>query len=121
MKNEPHHPDRVAGRQSGRQAVARRLHGSTVPHSLRLQHVAHAVHGTNFRRKWHAGGRSRRQQQRVQKPVRLGRDLGNRVEIQSGLSLSDRLIDNPQESIKAGAIVHIAGSDAKKPTVATAE
>jgi RND family efflux transporter MFP subunit len=57
----------------------------------------------------------------VLKPVRLGRDLGNRVEIQSGVSLTDRLIDNPQESIEAGAIVRIAGSDAKKPTVAAAE
>jgi membrane fusion protein, multidrug efflux system len=55
----------------------------------------------------------------VLKPVRLGRDLGNRVEIQSGLSLTDRLIDNPQESIEAGAMVRIAGSDAK--TVAAAE
>jgi membrane fusion protein, multidrug efflux system len=53
------------------------------------------------------------------KPVRLGRDFGNRVEIQSGLSMTDRLIDNPQESIEAGAIVRIVGSDAKK--VATAE
>jgi membrane fusion protein, multidrug efflux system len=57
----------------------------------------------------------------ILKPVTLGRDLGNRVEIQSGLSLSDRLIDNPQESIEAGAIVHIAGSDVKRPTVAAAE
>jgi len=57
----------------------------------------------------------------VLKTVRLGRDLGNRVEIQSGLSLTDRLIDNPQESIEAGAIVRIAGSDAKKPTVAAAQ
>jgi membrane fusion protein, multidrug efflux system len=57
----------------------------------------------------------------ILKPVRLGRDLGNRVEIQSGLSLTDRLIDNPQESIEAGAIVRIAGSDAKRPTVAAAE
>jgi RND family efflux transporter MFP subunit len=57
----------------------------------------------------------------VLKPVRLGRDLGNRVEIQSGLSLTDRLIDNPQESIEAGAIVRIAGSDVKRPTVAAAE
>src|ERR1700733_4649171 len=56
----------------------------------------------------------------VLKTVRLGRDLGNRVEIQSGLSLTDRLIDNPQESIEAGAIVRVAGSDAKKPTVAAA-
>ena len=57
----------------------------------------------------------------VLKTVRLGRDLGNRVEIQSGLSLTDRLIDNPQESIEAGAIVRIAGSDTKKPTVAAAQ
>jgi membrane fusion protein, multidrug efflux system len=57
----------------------------------------------------------------VLKSVRLGHDLGNRVEIQSGLSLTDRLIDNPQESIEAGAIVRIAGSDAKKPTVAAAQ
>jgi membrane fusion protein, multidrug efflux system len=57
----------------------------------------------------------------ILKPVRLGRDLGDRVEIQSGLSLTDRLIDNPQESIEAGAIVRIAGSDAKRPTVAAAE
>jgi len=57
----------------------------------------------------------------VLKPVRLGRDLGNYVEIQSGLSLTDRLIDNPQESIEAGAVVRLAGTDAKKPTVAAAE
>jgi membrane fusion protein (multidrug efflux system) len=57
----------------------------------------------------------------VLKPVRLGRDLGNRVEIQSGLFLTDRLIDNPQESIEAGATVRIAGSDGKRPTVAAAE
>jgi RND family efflux transporter MFP subunit len=57
----------------------------------------------------------------VLKPVRLGRDLGNRVEIQSGLSLSDRLIDNPQESIEAGAVVRIAGSDGKSPAFAAAE
>jgi membrane fusion protein (multidrug efflux system) len=57
----------------------------------------------------------------VLKPVRLGRNLGNLVEIQSGMSLTDRLIDNPQESIEAGAIVRIAASDAKRPTVAAAE
>jgi membrane fusion protein, multidrug efflux system len=47
----------------------------------------------------------------VLKPVKLGRDLGNNVEIQSGLSMTDRLIDNPQESMEAGATVRIAGSD----------
>jgi membrane fusion protein (multidrug efflux system) len=57
----------------------------------------------------------------VLKSVKLGRDLGDHVEIHSGLSLTDKLIDNPQESIEAGATVRIAGSDAKKPTVAAAE
>jgi membrane fusion protein, multidrug efflux system len=57
----------------------------------------------------------------VLKPVRLGRDLGNRVEIQSGLSLADRLIDNPQESIEAGALVRVAGADAKSPAFAAAQ
>ena len=49
------------------------------------------------------------------------KQTSQQVRHQSGLSLTDRLIDNPQESIEAGAIVRIAGSDAKKPTVATAE
>ncbi len=57
----------------------------------------------------------------VLKPVRLGRNLGNLVEIQSGLSLTDRLIDSPQESIEAGAVVRIAGSDVKRPKLAAAE
>jgi RND family efflux transporter MFP subunit len=55
------------------------------------------------------------------KPVILGRNLGNSVEIESGLSLSDRLIDNPQESIEAGATVRIAGQDGKTPKLADAE
>ena len=54
------------------------------------------------------------------KPVVLGRNLGNRVEIESGLSLSDRLIDNPPESTQTGDVVRIAGADAKAPTVAAA-
>ena len=57
----------------------------------------------------------------VLKSVKLGRDLGNHVEIHSGLSLTDRIIDNPQESIEAGALVRVAGADTKKPTVAAAE
>src|SRR3984885_9808508 len=55
------------------------------------------------------------------KPVILGRNLGNDVEIQSGLSLSDRLIDNPQESIEAGATVRIVGQDGKTPKLADAD
>ncbi|MGD0561912.1 MAG: efflux RND transporter periplasmic adaptor subunit [Roseiarcus sp.] len=54
------------------------------------------------------------------KPVTLGRNLGNRVEIESGLSLSDRLIDNPTESTQTGDVVRIAGADGKTPAVAAA-
>ena len=45
------------------------------------------------------------------KPVVLGRNLGNRVEIGSGLALSDRLIDNPLESIQTGDKVKVANPD----------
>jgi membrane fusion protein, multidrug efflux system len=57
----------------------------------------------------------------VLKSVVLGRDLGNRVEIQSGLSLTDRLIDNPQESIETGATVRIADTDTRTPTATATE
>ncbi len=52
------------------------------------------------------------------KPVTLGRDIGDHVEVESGLSLSDRLVDNPLESIETGEIVRVAGSDAKDVAVA---
>src|SRR3984957_2203960 len=55
----------------------------------------------------------------VLKPVTLGRDFGNRVEIQSGLALSDRLIDNPLESTQTGDAVRI-GADSKSSAVAAA-
>jgi membrane fusion protein, multidrug efflux system len=57
----------------------------------------------------------------VMKPVTLGRNLGAHVEVRSGLSLSDRLIDNPQETIETGDVVQIAGAQTKMPAVATAE
>ena len=57
----------------------------------------------------------------VLKLVTLGHNLGNKVEIQSGLSLSDRLIDNPQESIESGDLVQIARAETKAPAVAEAE
>ena len=55
----------------------------------------------------------------VLKPVTLGRNFGNRVEIQSGLALSDRLIDNPLESTQTGDVVRI-GADSKSSAVAAA-
>jgi RND family efflux transporter MFP subunit len=47
----------------------------------------------------------------VLKPVVVGRNLGNRVEIESGLSPSDRLVDNPLESTQNGDQVAVANPD----------
>lgn len=43
----------------------------------------------------------------VLKTVQIGRDFGTRVEIVSGLAASDRVIDNPGDSIAAGEAVKI--------------
>lgn len=55
------------------------------------------------------------------KPVILGRNLGNRVEVQSGLTLSDRLIDSPLESTQSGDVVRSSVADAKAAAAVTAE
>jgi RND family efflux transporter MFP subunit len=43
------------------------------------------------------------------KPVTIGRNLGTEVEIMSGLSPSDRVINSPPDSLGAGDEVRIAG------------
>ncbi|SEG72269.1 RND family efflux transporter, MFP subunit [Methylobacterium sp. 190mf] len=54
------------------------------------------------------------------KPVTLGRNLGNEVEVRAGVTTADRLVDNPQEFLASGDLVHIAGQDAP-PHTASAE
>src|SRR5208283_3117080 len=44
------------------------------------------------------------------KPVSIERDLGAVVELASGLSPSDRVIENPPDGIGTGATVRIAGA-----------
>jgi len=43
------------------------------------------------------------------KPVVLGRNLGTEVEVVSGLSLSDRVINSPPDSLSSGDKVRVAG------------
>ena len=43
------------------------------------------------------------------KPVVLGRNLGTEIEVVSGLSLSDRVINSPPDSLSAGDKVRVAG------------
>jgi RND family efflux transporter MFP subunit len=49
------------------------------------------------------------------KKVRLGRNLGDSVEIRSGLTIADRLIDSPKETIESGDAVRIADSNGLAP------
>ncbi len=49
-------------------------------------------------------------------PVVLGRNLGNEVEVRSGITTADRLIDNPGETTGAGDVVLVAG-DGAPPTM----
>jgi len=42
------------------------------------------------------------------KPIKISADLGTSVEINSGLTVSDRVIDNPPDSLRAGDMVKIA-------------
>ena len=48
------------------------------------------------------------------RPVVVSRDLGSTVEIGSGLSAGDRVVDNPPEALAEGDLVRIAGASAKK-------
>jgi RND family efflux transporter MFP subunit len=46
----------------------------------------------------------------LMKPVSIARDLGSVVELASGVSASDRVIENPPDGIGNGVIVRLAGA-----------
>jgi RND family efflux transporter MFP subunit len=46
----------------------------------------------------------------LMKPVSIARDLGSVVELASGVSPSDRVIENPPDGISNGVIVRLAGA-----------
>ena len=60
----------------------------------------------------------------VLKPVQLGRDFGDSVEVVAGLSTSDRIIDSPPETLQSGDRVQLAATtpsakEAAAPSSAT--
>jgi hypothetical protein len=60
------------------------------------------------------------------KPVSIERDLGAVVELATGVSTNDRVIENPPDGITSGAEVRIAGAtpavaDAGKTTTRSAK
>jgi hypothetical protein len=46
----------------------------------------------------------------VLKRVQLGRDFGDSMEVIAGLSPSDRIVDNPPETLTEGDSVHVAAA-----------
>ena len=44
------------------------------------------------------------------RPIKLGRNLGTEVEVLSGLTLSDRVVNSPPDSLSTGDKVRIAGA-----------
>jgi RND family efflux transporter MFP subunit len=52
---------------------------------------------------------------RVQiKKIKIGRDLGGKLEIVDGLSATDRIVVNPGDSLAEGIYVHVQGSKANE-------
>ena len=53
----------------------------------------------------------------LMKPVSIARDLGSVVELASGVSASDRVVENPPDGITNGVLVRLAGTaPGEKPT-----
>ena len=53
----------------------------------------------------------------LMKPVSIARDLGSVVELASGVSASDRVVENPPDGITNGVLVRLAGTaPGDKPT-----
>ncbi len=46
-------------------------------------------------------------------PVTLGRDFGNTVEVASGVTTADLVIENPSDSLVSGTAVRVAGPPAR--------
>jgi len=53
--------------------------------------------------------------------VTLGRNLGDKDEIASGLTLADQLVDNPPESTQTGASVRVAEESPRPGQTVAAE
>jgi RND family efflux transporter MFP subunit len=61
-----------------------------------------------------AGGKA------VLKTIQLGRDFGDSVEVTSGLSSQDRVIDSPPETLQNGDVVQLAAAAPASPAAEAA-
>jgi len=56
----------------------------------------------------------------VLKPIQLGRDFGDTVEVTAGLDPQDRVIDSPPETLRSGDVVQLAAATPSTSTQAGA-
>ena len=54
------------------------------------------------------------------RPVQLGADIGTDVEIKTGITAADRVIDSPVETLVAGDVVRVVGDKSAAPATASA-
>jgi RND family efflux transporter MFP subunit len=55
------------------------------------------------------------------KPVQLGRDFGDSVEVKAGLAPQDKVIDSPPETLQSGDAVQVAGAKPSANPTETAQ
>ena len=53
------------------------------------------------------------------KPIQIGRDLGNSVEVIAGLASSDRVIDSPPETLQNGEQIQLTTNSGTAVAVAS--
>jgi hypothetical protein len=56
----------------------------------------------------------------VMKRITIGRDLGNSVEVSTGLSRDDRVVNNPPDSLEQGNVVHVLGGSTAQARIQVA-
>jgi RND family efflux transporter MFP subunit len=54
------------------------------------------------------------------KPVTIARDLGKTIELGSGITAADRVIESPPDGIAAGDLVHVVEASQKQASASTA-
>ncbi len=53
--------------------------------------------------------------------IKVGRDFGISIEATGGLTPSDKIVNNPPDSLVSGTLVHVATTSATSPSPAMAK
>jgi membrane fusion protein (multidrug efflux system) len=45
--------------------------------------------------------------------IKVGRDFGTKIEVTGGLNASDKIVNNPADSLGSGAVVRVTSSESQ--------